>query len=465
MILLWLPIGLLLPTLIGWLLLRLLEARTPVLFSVERWVMGFVFGLTVTMFAAFCANVCHLLPFTRWGFASVQVALVLPLALARLLQWKFSPSQLPATSYKLPASHPSLWLKGTLLLAVVWTLFKVVSGTAILATTPSYFDDTLKNWNERAKIFVMTGTLDTSASTVSPLSSYPPAVSLTKAWLTTLAGRWNDGLVNSIHALWFLSALSLLFFALRRRVAWTWSLFGSLLLSSLPLYFFHGVNAYADVFVSVHLFAAVSLLWSGLIEKDNAQRSSFLRLSALASALLIFTKNEALLLHLPLVLALLVAGLFSLRRSRGLSNREAAKTLLWFAGWILAIGLPWLIFKWVHGLTFGNAKAVSGIVIGWQPGVLWTLGVNIFFEGNWHLLFPVLLLLLITRGRSALKSSFAPLLLFVIAALALQLLLFLFTPLSVEAIRQTGIGRGFVQLAPLMVILVTLWVREIFTEE
>lgn len=467
MIVFWLPIGLLLPTVIGWLLIRLFEGRTIVLFRPERWVMGFLFGLTFTMFVAFLGNVSGLLLFTRFGFLSVQIALFVSLSLVRLLQWKFSPSPITNPQSLIPTRHPPLWLKALLGLALAWTLLKIVAGTAILVSTPSYFDDTLKNWNERAKIFVQTGTLDAvpdAAGNVSPLSSYPPAVSLAKAWLVTLAGPWDEGLVNALHALWFLSALALLYFALRRRVRRTWALAGSLFLASLPLYFFHGINAYADVFVSAHLLVAVSLLWCGLIEEDPARRMSFLKLSALAAALLLFTKNEALLLYLPLLIALLAGGIILLLRSGLLTKRDAWRIAVWYAVCILAIALPWLLYKWNHGLTFGNAKAVSSTSIGWQPGVLRTMGINIFFEGNWHLLFPVFLLLVIVRGKSVLHGTLAFLLSFILAALALQLLLYLFTSLSTEALRQTGIGRGFVQMAPLMVMFIVLRVREVYAE-
>lgn len=474
MILLWLLLGSLLPALLGWLLLRLLEGRSPVLLRIERIALGFLLGLTLTMFVTFSANVAGLLTFTRMGFLAVQIALVALLFVARFIQWKQLPAQ-SAISNQQSAMHPPslpvprapLWIKASLAAAIFWTFLKILSGALILISTPAYFDDTLKNWNYRAKVFVQTGVMDAvpdSAGVVSPLASYPPTVSLSKTWLTVLSARWNEGLVNLPHVLWFLCAITLLIAALRRRVPGTWALAGGLLFANLPLTLLHGVNAYADVFVSAHLFAAVSALTFGLTEQDAARRSSFLRLGALATALLVFTKNETLLLYLPLLLALLIVGLGFLRRAGRVSRREIKTACAWYAGWITVIALPWLIYKWSHGLTFGNAKAISGTVIGWQPGVLRALGINLFFEGNWHLLFPVLLLLIVARGRSALRSTLAPLLLFVLAAITLQLLLFLMTSLSVEALMQTGIGRGIVQLSPVMVLLIVLWVRNVFRE-
>jgi hypothetical protein len=470
--LLWLPAGLLLPMLSGWLLVRLCEGQNTVLFRMERWTLGFLFGVTATMFVTFLANVSGLILFTRLGFLAVQLVLVILLGalwLYRhfrtregvLLPPHLNPNPpLPPTPY--PLRPPLVIL---LILLALWTLAKIAFGSFILVTTPSYFDDTLKNWNLRAKVFTLTHTLDTGTAqtpATEGLNGYPPTVSLAKASLVALAGQWDEGLVNSIHVLWFLAALILLFCALTHRTSWQWALPGTYLLASLPLYCFDGLNAYADVFLSAHLFAAVALTVRGLTEADVHRRQSLLRLAALAAGLLIFTKNEALVLYLPLLLLVLVGGILFLRRPHPMTRREVVMAIAWTAGWLLAIGLPWILFKWAHGLPFGNAKPIAaGFSVGWQPGVLGTLWINAFFEGNWHLLFPLLLLLLVTGRKHLLRSSLTPLVLFVLAALGLQIALFLFTPLSVEALQQTGIARGFVQLAPLVVLLITFLARDV----
>ncbi|MFA5054533.1 MAG: hypothetical protein WC565_10765, partial [Parcubacteria group bacterium] len=195
-------------------------------------------------------------------------------------------------------------------------------------------------------------------------------------------------------------------------------------------------------------------------------RAGLLRLSALAYGLLIFTKNEALILYLPLLLLILAGGLLFLKKRTRMTHRDCWTALAWMAGWLLAIALPWVLFKWTHGLGFGNAKEIStSYSFGWQAGVPYVLWVNTFFEGNWHLLFPLLLLLIALGRRRLFSSALAPLSLFVFAAILLQIGLFLFTSLSVEALRQTGLARGFVQLAPLIVLLTTLLARDTVKEK
>ncbi len=463
MTLLWLPVGTALPTLSGWLLVRLCEGNHPVLLRLERWTLGFLLGVTATMFVTFLAHISGLVLFTRWGFLGVQIALTAVLAILRFLQWRLSHAHVRPAS--LPLSHPTrLWMVILIAVLTLWTLVKITFGSFILVSTPSYFDDSLKNWNYRAKVFAFTQTLDvdiTENGGGDVLSSYPPTVSLFKASLATLEGGWDGSLVNSVHILWFIAPLILLYCALRRRTGWQWALLGTYLLASLPLYFFDGLNAYADVFLSGHLLAAGAALTQGLTEHDAHRRQSWLRLFALAAGLLVFTKNEALVLYLPLLLAVLIGGLVFLKQRKRMTSREVWKTIAWTVGWLLAIGAPWVLFKWAHGLAFGNAKAItSSYSFGWQSGVLYVLWVNTFFEGNWHLLFPLLLLLLVLKHKYLLRSTVTPLALFVLAALLLQISLFLFTSLSVEALKQTGLARGFVQLAPLVVLLTTLLAHE-----
>jgi len=471
MMLLWLFAGLPLPTLSGWLLVRLCEGKHPVLFRLERWTLGFLLGITLTMFVTFLAHIAGFILFTRLGFLSVQGALTLFLVLLRLLQWRFSLRSSPLSAPQSPIKQSPIanrWLSGLLILLALWTFAKIAFGSFILVTTPAYFDDTLKNWNARAKVFSVTHTLDVGAigeENAGTLSSYPPTVSLFKASLVSIAGQWDEGLVNSIHALWLLSALILLYCALRHRTGWQWALFGAYLLASLPLYLFDGLNAYADVFLSAHLFAAGSLLSSGLTETDAGRRQSYLRLSALAIGLLVFTKNEAIVLFIPLLLALFAGGLVFLGAKNRMTRRDFRTALAWTAGWLLAIGVPWVLFKWAHGLGFGNAKTISaGYAFGWQPNVPTAIWISTFFEGNWNLFFPLFLLVLILERKRLFQSTWTPLVLLVLATLLLQISLYLFTSLSVEALRQTGLGRGFVQLAPLMVMLVTLLMREIVVE-
>ena len=151
MILLWLIPGLFLPTVTGWLITQILEGRTPVLFQYERWVLGFVLGLTFTMFMTFLLHVTTGLPLSRMGYLLVQLLLV---AITGILWLRLKPH----TDTALPtphALHPTpRWARTAIILLIIWTIVKLLSTQAtFLLLTPPYHDDAVDNWNFRGKVF------------------------------------------------------------------------------------------------------------------------------------------------------------------------------------------------------------------------------------------------------------------------------------------------------------------------
>ncbi|MBI1812388.1 hypothetical protein HY285_00705 [Candidatus Peregrinibacteria bacterium] len=471
MILLWLPIGLAIPTLIGWLILTLLEGKTPVLLGIERWVMGLLLGLTLTMYLTFLGHIASLAALSLGGFFSVQlVALAILGGLYLLRRWHLP--GIPASPVASPSPRPRTWILIALIALLVWTAVKIAVPGFILMTTPPYFDDTITNWNLRGDVFFVTKNLELRLPTQHPndlsinsLSSYPPTVPMVKAWLAHLAGRWDSGLVDSVHLVWLLISLALVWTTIRHTASRTWSVIALWLLASLPLYLMQGTNAYADVFLSAHLLAAAILLYHAARAETPQRRLAALRLAAFATALLPFTKNEGLLIYLPTILAVTGGLLLVSVTRKTLTWRQVGIGVAWFVLLILAIGAPWIVFKLAHGMPFGNAKSVSGFTVAWQSNVLFSIAINTFFEGNWLLLFPVFIALLLTRSREAFRTPLAMFTFIFLIVSVGQLPLFLFTGLSTEALMQTGYARGLIHLVPIVVILVTLLVRSLVENE
>jgi hypothetical protein len=239
-----------------------------------------------------------------------------------------------------------------------------------------------------------------------------------------------------------------------------WSALGAFILTSIPLFFIHGAAAYGDLFLSLHLFLAVSLLFHA-VQSEGAQRLSFLRLGAFATALLVFTKNEALLLHLPPIAVLVIGSLFLAR----FSSREKRTALLSYIGWMSALLVPWLLFKWSYGLAFGNAKGVSGLSLEWHPEVLPVIWANTLFEGNWIFL-PILFVgLIIARFRKVIGSSLSILVGFFFMVWLGQLPIYTLTPLYIEALMQTGYARGIIHLIPVVVMATTLLLHDVLKKK
>ena len=465
MILLWFPICLALPTISGWLLIRLIEGAHPVLMRAERWILGFLFGVTGTMYLTFLLHIAGAVAFTRVGFAAVQVILTFVLGCSWYARRKKIDDVRPQThTPEQPLSRKARTICGCIGL---WMGAKILAGFLMLTTTPVYWDDVFNNWNMRGKIFFLEHKLSLISLSgneevvTGGTHSYPPTVPMVKAWLALLAGRWNEGLVNTVHIVWYLAALGLAYCFLRRTTSRRTALIGTYLLGSIPLFLVHGSNPYADVFVAAHIFAATGLLASALSAHTNPQRRTFLKLTAVACALLMFTKNEGLVLHLPPLLLLAGLSLVWMRRKSFLTHREVLHAAAWFVGCVGVVGIPWVTFKWMHHLPFGNAKSLSGLTFAWQEHVLYAISVNTFFEGNWLFLYPILMGLMVACWRRAFRTPAIIFSAFFLMIYLGQLPLFLFTGLSTEVILQTGYARGLIQLAPVAVTLLAILAEDL----
>lgn len=449
-------IGILFPTVNGTVLVRLIEGHTPSLARTERITIGCMLGMTLMMLIVFIGHTLVRVPLTLWTFVIVHILCSVIL----LYLWAKHKLSILERSTDFPASQP-LSTTAKILCGILgaWIVVKIVMTSSVfLLLTPTYLDDTLDNWNLRGKVFfydhAITLVMPGEDAAHSPLgvSSYPPTVPLLKSWLAFLAGNWSDALVNSIHVVWYIAALILIYFAIRRHANVLWSCLGTYILASIPLYLMHGTNPYADAFVSVHIFIAISMLFHASVATTDHARSTFLKISALAAALLPFTKNEGLLVYLPPLLVLVALLTWIWKKKQILSNKKIIQTYVLYAGLIALLSLPWLLFKWMNRLTFGNAKPVTTLGIGWQENVLTSIFINTFFEGNWLLLFPLLFALMLWRWKAAF-SRYAILTLFFLMIYVGQGMLYLFTGLSIEALQQTGYARGLVQLTPTVVLL------------
>lgn len=436
------------PAVIGRQMLATIEGKTPLFTAMERWAIGFILGQTLCMFAVFLLHVTFGVPLTLTGFS---------LCFAVLAALVFAPVASKRASLR-PVSAPlseSAVMNGAQKLIIaglgVWTLLKIVTATFLLLATPPYHDDTVNNWNYRGKAFFVNQAITLELPLVNNgISSYPPTVPLLKTWTATLTGEWNEAAVNAMHMLWFLCAPVLIFFALRRHMNVFRSLLGAYAVASLPLLIMQSTVAYADVFLSLHILIAIGAVFRAQNATDP-ERKRLLAVAALTIGLIAFVKNEGLLLYAP---PLAVTLLWTALRTSNASERMRIGL-----GCVLlmsAVIVPWLMFKWAHDLPFGNAKAVGSLAFGWQNGVLHAALINTFFEGNWSILFALFFGLLVRERESAFRLPLLPITFFVLTVIIGQLLLYLFTGLSVEAVQQTGYARGMLHLVPSIVPLTAL---------
>lgn len=464
MMLIGLFAGVGLPMAIGWSLVRWVEGRSPVLQTWERIALGFLLGLTLTMFLMFVAQTSFGLP--------LNVVPMLGLQIAALCVVGFGARRHLGHVHHPPVAHgapwPRRWMLGLKILLGFGTAKILFSGVTFLFLVPPYLDDVIENWNLRAKVFLhdraLTLLLPGQDPTIAGggVNSYPPTVPLAKAWLNILGGgAWNEALANSLHLLWFVAAALLLFAALRRMAGLPWALLGTYVLTALPLVVMHATNPYADVFMAAHVLATGSLTASALLPHlSGAQRATFLRLAILAIACLPFTKNEGLVLYFPPALLAWGVTLAMLIRRSEEPVEKASRILAFAIAACLAVALPWLAFKWTHALAFGNAKGILGLDIAWEPMAFLAIIINTFSEGNWLLLPGFLLLLIVLRGLNLLRSPLLPLTILAALPYAAQIGIFTLTGLSAEAMQQTGYARGLIHLVPVAVLIAVMLLKD-----
>lgn len=452
MSLLLLPVGFVLPTLVGWLLLQRLERQAAVLYNWERWIVSLALGTVLTMYVTFFIHVLSGLPFNLFGFLAVQLVLLGVAFQLNGRKW----NTLSAATIQEPHDEPwPTWLKVLCIIVGVWLALKLIAGFIFLVGSPPFFDDVVNNWNMRGKMYFIQKALviHTGSDGGVGVGSYPPTVPMMKAWLSSLAFGWHEPLIRSIHIVWYLCNLGTVFFVLRRLVPLRWAIAGLYTIASVPLYFMHGVVPYADGFLSLHIFLSVAYLFLATRE-SGARRSALFSIAALATGLLVFTKSEAVLLHLPPIAVLIVLSLILLRKAGSMEFSEVRSIIIRYACAVAAVAIPWLLFKWTNSLDFGNAKSVSGLAIEWHEGVLLSMWLNTFFEGNWAYLFPLLFMLIVWQWKKAFLSPLLIPLGFVLMVIIGQMPIYLFTPLATEVLQQTGYARGLIHLVPLVILVV-----------
>ncbi len=459
-------IGIGVTTLLGWLAVGVAQGRTPVLSLSERLTWGLTLGPTLGMFSVFVAHVAGFTSLDLLGFLAPQFILVTVLG---LIGWtRGTLHRRGATAVRGPQKKYPRWMSIGIMLLCVWTTVKLLAGAYDLIQVPTYWDDSFNNWNMRGKMFFVTEELRleipagngviTKAESV---GSYPPTVPLMKTFLAVLRGEWKEPLANGVHLVWFLGLLSVLYCTLRRSFDRFIAAFGVYALVSMPLVMIHGSNPYADIFVSAHVLIAASALL-GLRKPVAAdEAASWIRLFFLALGLLTLTKNEGLLIHGSLLFVAMILVIARKKRTMPIDHTTIASGL----GICLVLLLPWLSFKWMHGLTFGNASSVSGVSLTFSPTVLNAIWFHLTREPNWLLLPLVLPLTLIVAGRRFWRSDEAILGVFILANIALQFSLFtMVQSLATEAVNQTGLSRGLLQIAPTVILTLFFIVRSALGE-
>jgi hypothetical protein len=462
-------IGMVLPASLGWCVITLAEHRCPLLYRWERFFWALIIGPTLFAFVTFLCAILGIVQLTIAGFLLPNIVLLGLLMGLSIHRGPLDTSTLPRRSPEDGTLHPFLrWL---LIALGIWTAIKVGAGIYDLVSVPTYWDDSFNNWNMRGKMFFTTGKLlleipvgNGIVQSAGGVSSYPPMLPLLKTWLSLLRGSWQEPLINGLHAVWLIGLIGAFYTLLRRRLSRLWSVGGVWLLLSLPTLLIHATNPYADLFTAAHVFLVAVCLNGIGNARTTDELKGWSRLFGLSLGTAFLTKNEVTLLYGPIVLALLLITLIWKQRSGSIERSTLQKRLVEIGTFLLCTLGPWLLFKWFHGLSFGNAKSVSGMQISFHPMVIQAFWYHLTHEANW-LILPIIFPVSLIIGWRSIRFNEMILAAFVLLSIAVQFLIYLFTPLANEAIVQTGTSRGLLHIAPIAIwFMILIWQR-IFEEQ
>ena len=268
--------------------------------------------------------------------------------------------------------------------------------------------------------------------------NYPWNIPLMQFWLSELLGEFNDVAINYIFVGFYISILILLYGFLRFYLSIFKSLTLVFLLSSMPLFFYHSYNAYADLPLSYLILASFGCLYLWL---DSKERGCF-NISAFYLSIAIFTKSEGVLFIVAL--ALLLLYLVRLKRLQ-------RKQWYFYLGLVILCISPWEYFRLSHGLGITN----EGGELGFHPEVFYSLYSTFFLTNSFSIWWYVVLVVFLISIKKIFTHK---MLLFGWAYLFLLIffysIIYVSTDSYMAAITYTAVGRNILTITPLSVFIV-----------
>lgn len=285
-------------------------------------------------------------------------------------------------------------------------------------------------------------------------TAYPIQVPLIQTWIALNLGVWSDQFIKIIFPFAFLSLIIISNYFLAFYTNKKWALLGTALLVSSNLLIRHGTISYRDLFLSYYLCTAIMflILWNS--KKDDA----FLILAAFYAGFATFIKQEGtayLLIYLVLLFLLFLHNRNSIKATFIKSLKFIIPSFgicLFYILYKIFTGVPPLrkmpfTFTWSH---------LSRI-----PRIFKTFAIDIFFSGNWNIIW-FLLLLSIVLNFGKIKNKIEARLIFVALGMFFVLYYFLNSLLTASFYwlsgdgAVTGLARIILHFFPLAALLIII---------
>jgi len=271
-------------------------------------------------------------------------------------------------------------------------------------------------------------------------ADYPWQINLLIYGLTIGNGFYDDALNNYIFVGYYLSALLILYGSLTAGLGKTKSLLMTYFLASLPLFFYHSWNAYADLPLATNVLASLSLLLLWL----ESEKAFFLHCALAVFLLGTQIKFEGIYFLLS---AILIVGF------KYFYKKDIKMVIFCF--WPLLVYSVWQIFIYIYGLKLVPASVP--INFEFHPDLFLMLLTKLFYwHSSWNILWYVVLLygisIVIFKRSFNKKYLVAWLWLFLVAGFFICM--YLFTPVYIWAQDDTALSRNILTLIPALFLLI-----------
>jgi hypothetical protein len=323
--------------------------------------------------------------------------------------------------------------------------------------------DAFANWSLRAKVFFVDGGLALSKNSAifagGGQTFYPIHIPLLETWVFNVLGIWDDRLVKAIFPLFFISLLIIFYYAIKRITGFSFAIFSTYLLSTLPMLVHHATIEYSDLIVAIYLASSVLFLLRSFDENDDG----FFYLSALLGGIATWTKSEGMPFLMVNFVVIYIFSLIANKDSKFLIN----KVLGYFA-LAMIFKLPWSLVNIVNKIPknvwqkieynklFANADRL--------PVIFDQFYKKFLFYGNWNIAWFVLLIVLVFSFNKLKDLKKLLPLTVIVLYLAAFLFLYYLTPSYAWLLDGTTLNRNTLIIMPILIYFISINLYDILNE-
>ena len=427
----------------------------------ERLFLGFGIGTGMTTFEMFLLGLLRI-PFNMVAISIVQIATAI--LLGYLLHrtgtpWRRIFSKEAGGHRGSPATVTRLH-RVVIIILTAWVLAKVLFVLYEGFFLPENTSDSWEHWSSGAKFFYYEKGLALDPANEHffgagylKVQRYPLNVPLMQVWVSLCIGEAHEVYMKVWNALFFISMVGLLFFAVRRKTTLMTALLAAFFVSTVPLLTYHALIAYADLPLSAYALGAMVSFWSTIDALKSGRAgyaSGLLVLTGTCAALCVWTKMEGLFFAAAFSVSLALYYLV---------KKISIKQVMAFLAPLVLVSVPWYVFliSIRVPVSYGEVKLLGATMTkGIHYQVLPVIAEQVLFSANFNLIFLFLFLLIIVGYKKILQSDLAYLYATLLSIMAMFLVVYLGTESYQWVMSLTAVNRNILTFIPMMYYVAAL---------